>query len=242
MHNGAPPAQKWGVQQPPPYQPAYPSRPGYPQQPYPPVPPLKKRSGWVIPGVVGLVILVLISAVIAVQSLLPDHDEQPSDRVTTSSSPRPIASTTSVPVLPDVDDLSDGILGECPLGSVSATGGITARCPAKPECWAGIVDIAGQVSARSKACNQPHSWETYLIGVLPAAVKSNDSETVANNELIKVICGDQALSIALDGQSSTGWSTEILPPSQSDFNAGKREFRCVAGKGLDELNKPVFVD
>ncbi len=157
------------------------------------------------------------------------------------SSPRPTVSpAASGPVVPDFDDLAGGILGECPLGSVSATGGITARCPTKPECWAGINDIGGQVSARTLPCNRSHSWETYLIGVLPASVTSNDAETVANNELIKVLCGQQALSIALNGESSAGWSSEILPPSKSDFNAGKREFRCVAGKGLDALDKPVF--
>jgi serine/threonine protein kinase len=241
MHNGAPPpAQKWGAQQPPPYQPAYP-HPGYPQQPYPPVQPPKKRSGWIILGVFALVVLVLISAVIAIQSLLPDDNERTSGGPTTSSSPRPTVSpAASVSVTPDLDDLAGGILGECPLGSVSATGGITARCPTKPECWAGINDIGGQVSARTLPCNRAHSWETYLIGVLPASVTSNDAETVANNELIKVLCGQQALSIALNGESSAGWSSEILPPSKSDFNAGKREFRCVAGKGLDALDKPVF--
>jgi len=31
-----------------------------------------------------------------------------------------------------------------------------------------------------------------------------------------------------------------LPPTESEFSAGKRQFRCVAGKGLDKLNKPYF--
>jgi serine/threonine protein kinase len=245
----APPnQQQWGgrPQQPPPYVPGYPQA-GYPQPQRgypPPVPPKKKsggRSALLIVSLICVLGLLVAGAIAGIIALIPDGGERragpnPSPSVS-SSAANPDA---VLPSLPSTDDLTDGILGDCPLGTVSASGGITARCPDQPECYAGINDIGGDVSARRVVCNRAHTWETFLIGDLPSTIKTHDAETIANNEVIKVICGAQALSIALNGESTSGWETDVLPPSKAEYGAGKREFRCVAGKGLNELNRAYF--
>lgn len=244
--NSAPPApQQWGAQ-PPPYIPPY--RPaGYPAQGAPrpggPVPPPAKAGGGRGPLIAAIIVVALLLVVgisAAVYALMPKDDKDPDPRPSPSASSEP-----EVPVIPTLptpssDDDSLDFLGSCPLESVGAAASITVKCPTQPECYAGINDIGGNVSARKLDCNRPHTWETFLIGDLPSTVKSADHDEVANNAVIKVLCGAQALSIALGGEPTTGWSAEILPPTESQYKAGKREFRCVAGKGLDKLNRPYF--
>jgi hypothetical protein len=258
-YNGAPPispaptGQQWQRPgQPPPYVPAY-TPAGYPQRPaggYPPVrppaPPVKSGGGrgWLIAALIVVLSLIALAVTMAAYALAPDDPNQA--RTTATPSPRPSASSQAVdvPIVPSLpsgtDDLSDGLFGDCPLQTVASSGGVTARCPSEPECYAGINNIGGNVSAAKRDCKQEHSWETFLIGELPASIKSADYDEVWGNAVIKVLCGPQAVSIALDGESTSGWSSDVLPPTEAQFAAGKREFRCVAGKGLDKLDKPYF--
>ena len=254
----APPTQQWrqqppphrSPQQPPPYVPAY-TPAGYPpQRPpgggYPPAPPNKPGGGrgLLIAALITVVSLIVLGIGIGVYALVPDGERK--DPTPTPSAQSPSAAVPVIPTLPSAsrgsDDLTDGLLGECPLKTVAASGGITARCPSQPECFAGINNIGGKVSAAERDCDRKHTWETFLIGELPASVKSADYDEVSGNAIIKVVCGPQAISIALGtGESSSGWSTDVLPPTESEYSSGKREFRCVGGKGLDKLNKSYFV-
>jgi serine/threonine protein kinase len=248
----SPPPQQWGAQPPPyippyqaagyppsGYQPGGPPSGAYPPGGYPPRP--VKRGGRRGPLIVALVVagLVLVAGGIAAAVAFRPKDKpspRPSPSPSTSSQPQePV-----LPSLPSTDDLTDGVLGDCPLSTVGGVANITVACPTQPECYRGINVISGKAAAAKAACNRVHTWETFLIGDLPADVKSNDYDAVAGNSVIKVLCGAQGMQIALAGEPTTGWSTEVLPPTDSDFAAGKRKFRCVAGKGLDKLNRAYF--
>jgi hypothetical protein len=37
-----------------------------------------------------------------------------------------------------------------------------------------------------------------------------------------------------------GWRLEVLPPSKAALTAGDRSYRCLAGKGPDELEGPTL--
>ncbi len=160
-------------------------------------------------------------------------------------SPRPSASQSVdeplLPSLPSTDDLTGGLLGACPLASVGGYANITVSCPTEPECFRGININSGNATAAKADCNRTHTWETFLIGDLPSDVKSSSYDEVAGNAVVKVLCGAQGMQIALNGESTAGWSAEVLPPTETEYAAGKRKFRCVAGKGLDKLNRSYFV-
>jgi hypothetical protein len=151
----------------------------------------------------------------------------------------PVLDTPVSPSTVPSFDVGD-IFSDCPQGSIGNAVGVKTRCASKPECYAGINNISGNVSARKLACNTAHTWETFLIGALPEDVKSAKYDDVAGDPYVKSLCSDGVLSLALKGQPATGWQTEILPPSESEYASGKREFRCVAGKGLDKLNRSYF--
>jgi hypothetical protein len=200
--------------------------------------------GWLIAALIVVLSLIALAVTIAAYALAPD--DRNGGGTTATPSPRPSASSQAVdvPILPSpptgTDDLSDDLFGDCPLKTVGSSGGVTVRCPSEPECFAGITNIGGNVSAAKRDCRQEHSWEAFLIGDLPSSVKSADYDEVWGNAVIKVLCGPQAVGIALDGEPTAGWSSDVLPPTEAQFAAGKREFRCVAGKGLDKLDKPYF--
>jgi hypothetical protein len=217
----------------------------------PPKKPSRGRTA-VVASAITLVALLLVggASMVAYQLVDKPATEQARDR-SPSPSPSPAPSPSSSDALGDLfpslplptsTDGSDigSLFGDCPLETVGSAGGVDVRCPGKPECFAGINNIGGEVSARKLSCDRKHTWETFLIGKLPSTVKSAEYEEVAGNAVVKTLCGGSALTLALKGESTSGWSSEILPPSESDFEDGNREFRCVAGKGLDKLNKPQF--
>jgi serine/threonine protein kinase len=232
----SPPPQQWGAQ-PPPYIPPYQAA-GYPAQPggHPPRP--VKRGGrraLLIVALIAAGLLLVVGGIAGAVTLWPKEDEaKPSPAPTVSEG----AQEPVLPSLPSTDDLAGGLLGDCPLASVGGVANITVSCPTQPECYRGINNIGGKVTAAKAACNRAHTWETFLIGDLPADVTSDDYDAIAGNSVVKLLCGAQGMQIALGGESTAGWSTDVLPPTGSD--AGKRKFRCVAGKGLDKLDHAYF--
>lgn len=113
------------------------------------------------------------------------------------------------------------------------------RCPSKPECFDELRASGGNTVAADVACTKPHAWETFAIGRLPDTVVTVDSATVRRNVYVRTLCGERGLRTALRGASASDWQTEILPPSRTDLAAGRRDFRCLAGKA-PKLDRPVF--
>ena len=117
----------------------------------------------------------------------------------------------------------------CPAASVHLA---AARCPAFPECWAGLVEISGAVSAEPLPCSQPHYWETFAIAIMPADAQTFDQPTLAGNPTVRAVCSMPVLLASrrvMARQIPAGsWQIEVLPPTEAAFDSGARTFRCVA--------------
>lgn len=229
-----------GPPQPPPFRPP----PGY----GPAAPPPNKR-GLVIAGVIVAVLLLLggvgTAAVLIANNLsgTPENNVTPtpsSDKRGSSPTPTPSPSPSENggPFLPTLP--TSGVLGDCPLETVGTVTGLSVRCPSEPECFDELENNSGEVKADTRKCSSRHTWETFVISELPDSVTSAKHDAVSADPIVQTLCGQSGLSLALKGGSTVGWSTEVLPPSEDDFEDGKREFRCLAGKGKNKLDKAYF--
>ncbi|MFF4776864.1 serine/threonine-protein kinase [Microtetraspora fusca] len=115
----------------------------------------------------------------------------------------------------------------CPAAEVSSAG---AACVSTPECWAGTVSIAGDMTARSTPCAKPHVWETFAIAPLPPGVTS-DQPTVEKHPTVTRVCSKYNLLLSRRGAATTikadRWVITVLPPSAAKYAAGARGYRCL---------------
>jgi hypothetical protein len=118
-------------------------------------------------------------------------------------------------------------------GCPAAAGTAGARCPARPECWDGIVEIAGNTTVQSLPCTGPHVWETFAIGILPAAAATFDTDVVAADPTVKAVCSLRVLLRSRLGAAQRmpagAWTIQVLPPDEAAFDSGARAYRCLAG-------------
>jgi len=225
--------------------PGGPPRSGPPTPPYPsaPVPP-RSRRGAVVAGVAGgVVLLLLLVGGIVLADTLDRTDTGPSasatptgDGGTAGGTRSPAATPTLGPSGVPPSGVPD-LLGPCPLNTFGLADVV---CPTTPECFGGITVISGEARAARTSCTRRHTWQTFLSAELPSTVTTPDMAVVKKLEIVTVLCGRDSLAIALKGKPSVGWETEVLPPTQAQFDAGERTFRCLAGKGADGLSAPVF--
>jgi hypothetical protein len=117
----------------------------------------------------------------------------------------------------------------CPAVAVR---GAVARCPAEPECFNGLVVIAGSATAAPLPCDQAHYWQTFAIAILPASVQTYDQVMVAADPVVRKICSQPVMLASRRGQAlrlpAADWEIQVLPPSESAFSGGARAYRCVA--------------
>ncbi|WP_228647096.1 serine/threonine-protein kinase [Microtetraspora sp. AC03309] len=115
----------------------------------------------------------------------------------------------------------------CPAAEVASA---SAACVTDPECWAGTVSIAGDVTARSVPCAKPHAWETFAIAPLPPGV-TTDEDTVASHPTVTLLCSKYVLLLSRRGASAkipaNKWQVTVLPPSAAKYAAGMRSYRCL---------------
>jgi serine/threonine protein kinase len=107
-----------------------------------------------------------------------------------------------------------------------------ARCPASPECFAGIVTSAGSSTARPLGCDQPHTWETFAIAILPITVRTFDQPVVAADPTVRLVCSQAVMLSSRQGQArrlpAPDWDIAVLPPSEAAFGSGSHVYRCLA--------------
>jgi hypothetical protein len=117
----------------------------------------------------------------------------------------------------------------CPAAAVR---GAVARCPAEPECFSGLVFIAGSGTATPLPCDQPHYFETFAIAILPAGVQTFDQPVVAADPTVRKVCAQAVMLASRQGRArllpGPDWEIQVLPPSESAFDSGARAYRCVA--------------
>jgi hypothetical protein len=117
----------------------------------------------------------------------------------------------------------------CPAAAVR---GAVARCPAQPECFNGLVVIAGSATAAPLPCDHAHYWQTFAIAILPAGVQTFDQPAVSADPTVRKVCSPAVMLAARQGRArllpAADWEIQVLPPSEAAFDSGSRAYRCVA--------------
>ena len=129
----------------------------------------------------------------------------------------------------------------CPAASVAGAG---AACVKTPECWAGVNDFNGVVTAEPMPCGQPHTWQTFAIAMMPSESATFDVNIVSANATVRALCSTKVLLASRTGAAlqvpQSGWTIQVMPPDEGAFDTGVRTVRCLAGRGLDELKSSQF--
>jgi protein kinase-like protein len=129
----------------------------------------------------------------------------------------------------------------CPAASVA---GASAACVTTPECWAGVNEISGVISARSVPCGQPHTWQTFAIATMPSQSATFDVNIVQANRTVQAVCSTRVLLASRTGAAlqvpRSAWRIQVMPPDEAAYDTGVRTYRCLAGHGLDELKTSQF--
>jgi hypothetical protein len=129
----------------------------------------------------------------------------------------------------------------CPAASVAGAG---AACLKTPECWAGVNDFNGVISASPIPCTQPHTWETFAIAMMPSDSSTFNVNIVQANPTVEALCSTKVLLASRTGAAlrapQSAWSIQVMPPDEAAYDTGVRTVRCLAGRGLDELSSSQF--
>jgi hypothetical protein len=123
-------------------------------------------------------------------------------------------------------------IGGCMLSAVGAV------CPTAPQCFDTLTVSAGVARARVLPCTQPHTWEVFAIGILPAGVPGVGYQEVKAEQAVERICNAGVL-VLVDIAART-WLVDVLPPSPEAFAGGDRTFKCLAGTGPNRQSAPAF--
>jgi hypothetical protein len=131
--------------------------------------------------------------------------------------------------------------GHCPAAAVPGAGG---ACVTTPECWAGVVDYSGVITAAPLPCTQPHTWQTYAIAMMPSESSTFNSNIVQASPTVQALCSQKVLLASRAGaalkEPQSGWSIQVMPPDEAAYDTGVRTYRCLAGRSLDELTSSQF--
>jgi hypothetical protein len=111
------------------------------------------------------------------------------------------------------------------------------RCPDDVECFG---PVASSGSARRLPCTGRHTWETYAEGDLPASVTAVDRDSVKAAPAVRQVCAETSFTAVTLLMSAEGWQFDVLPPDADALAAGDRTYRCLAGKGTDQLTGPTL--
>jgi hypothetical protein len=188
----------------------------------PPAPARRRRPVMLlVAAAAGIVLLVGAAAVVGARVLSPG--------ASTGAPAAPVSTGAGPVAAPAAGFGVPTATSGCPAASVPAAG---ARCPRRPECWAGLVVTAGSASARSLPCTRPHIWQTFAIAILPAGVRTFDAGTVAGNHTVRAVCSTRVLLASRRGAArqlpAGSWQITVLPPDEAAFDGGVRAYRCLA--------------
>jgi serine/threonine protein kinase len=129
----------------------------------------------------------------------------------------------------------------CPAASVTGAG---AACVKTPECWAGVNDFNGVITASPVPCGQPHTWQTFAIAMMPSDSATFNVNIVQANPTVRALCSDKVLLASRTGAAlqvpQGAWRIQVMPPDEEAFDTGVRTVRCLAGHGLEELKTAQF--
>ncbi|MFD1320830.1 serine/threonine-protein kinase [Micromonospora sonneratiae] len=154
----------------------------------------------------------------------PNPRPSPTHAVQSSDTPTPAPSVVAGGALP-------GCLVELPGGS---------RCSDELECF-GPVQVRGSgARAVQVPCSGRHTWESYAEGDLPAEVVATDHRAVKADPTVRRVCAETTFRSTTLQMTVDGWHFEVLPPPEESMKLGQRTFRCLAGKGTNQLLGPTL--
>lgn len=175
---------------------------------------------------VGLVLVIGTSAVVGARLLSHSASSGPG-QATSPGGPGPVPAAAAAPGVLGIATVTRG----CPAASVRAA---AARCPAAPECWNGIVEVSGNVTAASLPCTVPHTWQTFAIAILPADAQTYDAEIVQANPAVRAVCSMRVMLrsrlLLAHRFPVRSWEIQVMPPDQASFGSGARAYRCLAAR------------
>jgi Protein kinase domain len=206
---------------------------------------VRRRPSLTLAVVGGAVAVAVAAALIVVPRLLSPGNGPAGNGPPGTSTSGTSASGTSTPAasLPG----AVGVFGvattteHCPAASVTGAG---AACVKTPECWAGVDEFSGVVSASPLPCNQPHTWQTFAIAMMPSESATFNVNIVQANPTVRALCSLKVLLASRTGAAlrvpQSAWSIQVMPPDEAAYDTGVRTVRCLAGLGLDELKSAQF--
>ena len=114
------------------------------------------------------------------------------------------------------------------------------RCPTELECFGPVRVRGSHASAEQVPCVGRHTWESYALGDLPAAVPPDDYQVVKAEPTVRLVCGTGTFKQATGLTAGAEWKFEVLPPTAEEVAGGERSYRCLAGKGAGALAGPTL--
>jgi serine/threonine protein kinase len=210
----------------------------------------RQRPSLTLAAVVVGVAVMVAAALIAVPRLLSPGGGPAGNSPPASSPPgnNPAGTSTPAASTPGVSMPGPvGVFGvatttkHCPAASVAGAG---AACVTTPECWAGVNEISGVISASPLPCTQSHTWQTFAIAIMPSESATFDVNIVQANPTVRALCSAKVLLASRTGAAlpvpQSAWSIQVMPPDEAAYDTGVRTVRCLAGHGLDELKASQF--
>ncbi|MGW0431873.1 protein kinase domain-containing protein [Micromonospora sp. NPDC003197] len=188
-------------------------------------PPSRSRTlRWFLGGVGMVALASAVGAGVWVVGARTRPDPSPTQAVESPLTPTPVMSHLAGGALP-------GCLVPLPSGS---------RCSDELECF-GPVGVRGTgARAERVPCSGRHTWESYAEGDLPAEVTVTDHKAVKADPTVRQVCTVSTFQSTTLRMTADGWNFEVLPPAEESLRAGERTFRCLAGKGLNQLTGPTL--
>jgi serine/threonine-protein kinase len=119
-----------------------------------------------------------------------------------------------------------GAKGQLPSGFVACG---DALCPTAPMCWRGLVQNGDKgLPPGVSDCAEPHYWETFVAGSLPAdATTDRDLTTLMSRPDVAALCSADALAAhSRDPAATAEWRREAWP---IPANAYTVLVHCLAG-------------
>jgi serine/threonine protein kinase len=190
-----------------------------------------RRLRWFLGGLGAVALLLgVASASWYATSDLPDPTSDLPD-------PTPTSSVTGAPTTsgPATSQPVNGALGGC---LVPLPGG--GRCPAELECFAPVRLGPSGTRAERVPCRGRHTWETYAEGELSEGIDITDHEAVRADPVVRQVCNEHTFRVTTLLMDTSGWRFEVLPPGGNALVVGDRTFRCLAGRGVDQLAEPAL--
>src|SRR6266545_3460722 len=145
---------------------------------------------------------------------------------------KPAGSTASNGAGPTANGSAGSIVAQSPGGKAKAPEGLVSCgsnlfCTAAPTCWGGLVFISGVAQPQARPeCSEPHYWETFVAGPLPADAVNKRQDSLMERADIAAMCSADAVARrSIDPASTTGWERDAWPVKLGD---GTWVLHCVA--------------